>query len=157
MKNNKFLIITGSIIIAVLVIGLGFFILKNRGSSVKTAPVAQQDQTVPTLSPNDIGMNLSLIQSGKFANNGVEMKINKISDISSIDYELDYTSKGDLPRGAIGHIDVKPSDSQITQQLPFGTCSDVCHFDQEVKNIKITLKITKKDGSVYQVVSPFSF
>src|SRR5690348_7156966 len=129
MQNKKnLIIIVGGAVVILLLSGGAFFLFKSTESKKAAAPVAQEDQAVPTLSPDAIGMTLSLISSGKFANNGVEMKISKISDISSIDYELDYTSKGDIPRGAIGHIDVKQTDATISQQLPFGTCSDVCHF-----------------------------
>jgi hypothetical protein len=122
---------------------------KNTGE-----PVAQQNQVVPTLKPEDIGLTLSLITSGKFANNGIDMKITNVSDISSVDYEMAYVSKGDIPRGAIGHVDVIDG-KVIDQQLPFGTCSDVCHFDQDVKDVKLTLKVTKTNGKAYQVEAPF--
>ena len=153
--NRKTIIIASCIVVLIVAIGV-FFLASNLTKKQSAQPVAQQDQIIPTLSPEEIGLTLSLIKSGKFANNGVEMKVSKLNDLSSIDYELSYVSKGDIPRGAIGHSDVKPTDTFITQQLPFGTCSDVCHFDQDVKDVKVTLKVTKKDGSVYQVESPFS-
>lgn len=157
MKNNKNLLIAIAVVCIVIILAAGAFFILKKGTKQQSGVVAQQNQVISTLNPSDIGLKLSLIQSGKFAQHGIEMDITKISDITSVDYELDYTSQGGIPRGAIGHIDVKPTDSQITQQLPFGTCSDVCHFDQGISGVKLTLKITKKDGSAYQVVSPFSF
>ena len=153
MKQKKLLIILSAVLV-LLVVVVGAFLFINSQPKNSGEPVAQQNQVVPTLKPEDIGMTLSLITSGKFANNGVDMKISKVSDISSIDYEMAYVSKGDIPRGAIGHVDVQ-NGAAIDQQLPFGTCSDVCHFDSEVHDVKVTLKVTKTDGKAYQVEAPF--
>lgn len=139
-----------------VVIAAVFFITKNSAKKAAPAPTQFDDQIL-TLNPDDIGLNLSIITSGKFANNGVEVRISKITDISSIDYQMEYIAKGDIPRGAIGHVDIKPTDTQFTQQLPFGTCSDKCHFDEDVKDVKITLKVIKKDGKAYSVEAPFNF
>ncbi len=32
----------------------------------------------------------------------------------------------------------------------FGTCSDVCHYDKDVTDVKLIVKVTKMDGKVYQ-------
>lgn len=154
MKQKKVIIVLASVLVLLVVVFGAFLFMRNQSANTDQ-PVAQQNQVVPTLKPEDIGLVLSTIQSGKFANNGVDMKITKIGDITAIDYELAYVSKGDIPRGAIGHVDVKPGDSQIDQQLAFGTCSDVCHFDTDVHNVKLTLKVTKTDGKAYQVEAPF--
>ena len=150
-------IIAGLILLGgIILISGGIFLYVKSTVKKPVGIVQEQNQVIPSLTPSDIGLSLSLIQSGKFANNGIEMMIIKLNEIASIDYELDYTSQGNIPRGAIGHIDVKPTDTKIDQLLPFGTCSDVCHFDQGVSNIKLTLKITKQDGSIYQLIQPFS-
>lgn len=154
--NQKTYIIIGAVVLALLAVAGGFFFYTKSASQPVAAPQAQEEQQVLTLKPEDIGLTLSPIASGKFAGNGVDMSITKLSDISSIDYELSYNSKGDIPRGAIGHIDVKAGQSNVDQQLPYGTCSDVCHFDSEVSAVKITLKITKQDGKIYQLVAPFN-
>jgi len=60
------------------------------------------------------------------------MTITKTSDIASVDYQLTYTaivSGQSVARGTIGHVDVKSAGQYITQQMVFGTCSDVCHYD----------------------------
>ena len=53
-------------------------------------------------------------------------------------------------RGAIGNIEVKSKDKLIKKEIVLGTCSDVCHYDLEVSDIKLILKVTKTDGKVYQ-------
>lgn len=156
MLKNKNLIIIAIAVIAVILVGVGIFLFTKSASQKPVVTQQVPDQQVLTLSPADIGLSLSTITSGKFVDHGVQMAISKVSDITSVDYELSYTSKGDIPRGAIGHIDVKPTDATIQQQLPFGTCSDVCHFDQDVTNVKMTLKVTKKDGKIYSVDQTFT-
>lgn len=154
-ENKNVFIIGGSVLLAIVLVG-GIFVFTRSQSVKKSTNNLIQQQQVFTLQPQDIGFTLSLIQSGKFANNGVELLVTKLSGITGIDYELDYTATGDLPRGAIGHVDIKSSDTEFRQQLPFGTCSDKCHFDSGVSNVKVTLKVTKSDGKVYSVVQPFS-
>ncbi len=154
MKQKRLLVILSAVLVLLIVV-FGAFLFVNKNSSSSPEPVAQENQVVPSLKPDDIGLTLSLITSGKFANNGVDMKITKVGDIASVDYELAYVSKGDIPRGAIGHVDVKSGDSQIDQQLAFGTCSDVCHFDTAVHAVKLTLKVTKTNGKAFQVEAPF--
>ncbi len=156
MKNKKIVIIVAVILIILVAGGGTFFILKKSVSGSTPTPTPEQQEAVLTLQPADIGLSLVGITSGKFADNGVEIQISKLTDIASIDYEMDYTSTGDIPRGAIGHVDVKPTDTTFTQQLPFGTCSDKCHFDTGISNVKITLKVTKQDGKIYQVVQSYN-
>jgi hypothetical protein len=83
-------------------------------------------------------------------NKKVILQVNNTTDISGLDYELSYTSKGDIPRGVIGHIDIKQAGKKVIQEITLGTCSDVCHYDQDVSNIKLILKVTKTDGTTSQ-------
>jgi hypothetical protein len=157
MKSKSVLLIIIILLIVILGAGGGYYMYSH--SNVKTIPTPTQGEeqvAVPTIKPEDIGLTLTNIATGKFTDHGVELRITKLDAITSIDYELAYVSKGSIPRGAIGHVDVKPTDTVISQQLPFGTCSDVCHFDSDISNVKITLKITKSDGTTYQLVEPFS-
>lgn len=143
MKNNRNLIIVGVIVLILLVSG-GIF-LATKKSPKPVAPVAQSEEIL-TLSPLDIGLSLTMGADGK----RVIMEITKTEGLTSIEYQLSYTSKGDIPRGVIGTADVKGSTA-IKKEIILGTCSDVCHYDQDVSNIKVILKVTKADGKVYQV------
>ena len=145
MKNSRNILITVGIVVLLLIIG-GVIVLTTK-KTVKTTPVAtQQEQAIPTIAASDIGLSLTMSSDGK----KVIMQISKTTGLASVDYELSYTSKGDIPRGAIGHVYVKTGQS-INQEITLGTCSDVCHYDQDVANIKLVLKVTKLDGNVYQV------
>jgi|SRR3989338_2867072 len=142
MKNNRNLIIVG-VIFLILMIGGGIF-LATKKSPKSTIPVVQSEEIL-TLSPEDIGLSLTMGSDGK----RVIMEITNTEGLTSIEYQLSYASKGDIPRGVIGTIDVK--GSIIKKEIILGTCSDVCHYDQDVSDIKVILKTTKTDGKVYQV------
>ncbi len=146
MKTNRNLIIAGAILL-VLLVGGGIFLAAKK-SPKPAAPVAQSEEIL-TLSPLDIGLSLTMGSDGK----RVVMEIAKTEGLTSIEYQLSYTSKGDIPRGVIGTLDVK--GNIIKKEIILGTCSDVCHYDQDVSNIKVILKVTKTDGKVYQVEKSF--
>ncbi len=144
--KNKNLIIGVVALLVVLIIG-GIFVLS---SGKKAAPIVV-DQTpaeekVTTIKPEDIG--LTLTESADLKK--VIMEVANTNGISSLDYQLSYTSKGNIPRGAIGHIDIKIAGKPVTQEITLGTCSDVCHYDQDVTNIQLILKVTKTDGITSQ-------
>lgn len=142
MKNNRNLIIVG-VIVLILLVGGGIFLATKK--SPKSAIPVQQSEEISTLSPLDIGLSLIMGSDGK----RVIMEIAKTEGLTSIEYQLSYTSKGDIPRGVIGTTEVK--GNTIKKEIILGTCSDVCHYDQDVSNIKVILKVTKTDGKVYQV------
>lgn len=143
IKNNKNILIGVAALVVVLIVG-GVYLVTRKSA---ITPVTQtQEQTIAILKPEDIGLMLSMSADGK----SVILEIEKTDDIVSIDYELSYTSTGEIPRGAIGHIDVV-AGKKITKEITLGTCSDVCHYDEGVSNIKIVVKVTKSDGNVFQV------
>jgi len=143
MKNQKVIIVIAGVL---LILVVGYFLIFNK--STKEPVVAQPqatEETILTLSPEEIGLTLTAIDN----NRKVLMEIANTSGLSSLEYELSYTSKGDIPRGVLGTIDIK-SNKPIKHEIVLGTCSDVCHYDQDVSNIKLILKITKSDNKVYQ-------
>lgn len=149
--NKKMLIIAG-VIVFVLLIGVGaFFVLGQKHQPVQAPTIDDAQQAnLPTLKPSDIGMSLEPSRGGK----SVTMTVTKLDGITSMDYEVVYTadnSGSEVPRGIIGHIDIMSSDTQKSQEVVLGTCSDVCHYDKVVSAIKFSVKITKSDGKVYQV------
>lgn len=149
MKNKGFIIGVVAVLIIVL-IGGGYLTLSSRKEPPKTVvpePQATVEETVNILSPEDIGLTLKPIS----ANKKLLMEIEKTDDISSLDYELSYTSMGNIPRGVIGNIEVKTKGNSVKQEIVLGTCSDVCHYDQDVSGIKLVVKVTKLDNKVYLV------
>jgi hypothetical protein len=145
LKDKRFLI--GAVVVVVIVVLFaGLFFLKNLSSN-QTQQVNNNilptEIPVPTIMASDLGLTL---EAG-LAKKTIIVSVEKAEGVSSIDYELSYTAKGDIPRGAIGKLTIKSGIA--TKEITLGTCSDVCHYDTDVKNIKVILKITKEDGSVF--------
>ena len=152
LKNKVVLIVAGVIVLLVIVGGLFLFSSKKPAvnpdaQSVNALPT---QVPIPTITADSIGLTLKAGLGGKT----VIVAVSDISGISAIDYELSYTSKGNIPRGAIGQFDL--TKKPVSKEITLGTCSDVCHYDQDVTNIKIILKVTKDDGKVYQAESSLS-
>lgn len=143
LQNKTFLIGAGVLLILVLIVG-GIFILKPGGAG-NSGTQTEEQQEILSLSPDEIGLTLELADSGK----EVVMRVENTEGIESIEYELSYNSAGDIPRGAIGNVEVK--GGPIEKKITLGTCSDVCHYDEDVSDIKIILKVAKDDGKIYQV------
>ncbi|MCL5438483.1 MAG: hypothetical protein M1268_00660 [Patescibacteria group bacterium] len=148
--NKKVIVIVVALIILIGLVGGGYLFISGRSkSNTSDNTPAPTEMVVPTIDPSEIGLTLTLSPDHKIVN----MQITKLEGISAIDYELTYFAmvKGEkVSRGTIGHVDVTPSDSVINKEIKLGTCSDVCHYDEGVTNIKITLKITKSDGNIFQ-------
>lgn len=152
LKKNRNLSIAAAVII-VLVVLVGVFLLnKSSGNSANQqtnqVPTAT-DQPVLKVAPADLGITLV---AGP-ANQTAILNVAKTDEVTSLDYELSYNATvngAQVARGAIGHIDVKSKGTPVKQSITLGTCSDVCHYDVGVSDIKITLKISKTDGKIYQ-------
>ncbi|MCL5432823.1 MAG: hypothetical protein M1524_01780 [Patescibacteria group bacterium] len=148
--NKKIIVIL--IVVIILVIGGGYYYFigsKSKPNTSENSTALTTEMVVPTIDPSELGLSLTLSPDETV----VYMKLTKLEGISTIDYELTYFAmvKGEkVSRGAIGHVEVTPSDSVINKEIKLGTCSDVCHYDQGVTDIKILLKITKADGNIYQ-------
>ncbi len=162
MEKKNLYIALGVLGAAILLVGGIVFYTIHTNSSSSTSQsggsspaAAAQEQAVPTLTPDDIGLSLTPTQDNQI----LVLKATKVSDVSLLEYELDYNAQSagsQIPRGVIGKIQVNPGQSSVSQQLILGTCSDVCHYDTGVSDIKLTLKVTKTDGSVYSITDTAS-
>ena len=144
MKDKKVLGLIGGVLIFLL--GGYFLFFANKTSTKTPATQEFQQQEIPTISAEELGLSLTAGADKK----RVIIEITKTSDLKFLDYELSYTSKGNIPRGAIGQIEIKNPGKPIKQEIPLGTCSDVCHYDEGVSDIKLILKVTKDNGKVFQ-------
>jgi hypothetical protein len=153
LKDKRILIAAGVAVLALVLIIIGVFMMM-RGSN--SSGNSQQSNAEPTqapvlaLKPDDIG--LTLVEAANMQT--ATMTITKTSDITSVDYQLSYNAEvagQSIPRGTIGHADVKTPGQTVTQKMVFGTCSDVCHYDTGITQIQLIVKVTKTDGKVYQV------
>jgi len=149
LKDKRVLIAGGVVLVLVVLIG-GFLLLSGKSANNSGLSASPTQVPILSLSPDDIG--LTLVASSDL--HKATMKITKTQDINSLDYQLSYNanvSGQEVARGTIGHVDVKTKGQPITQDMAFGTCSDVCHYDTGISDVKLIVKVTKTDGKVYQV------
>lgn len=146
LKNRKVIVAAG--IVVLMLLFLGFIVLGGKNTvqnqNTQDTSVLPTQIPIPTITADSIGLTLKAGLGGKT----VIVALGNTEGISAVEYELSYTSKGDIPRGAIGQLDL--TKKVVTKEITLGTCSDKCHYDEGVSNIKIILKITKSDGKVYQ-------
>lgn len=162
MKEKKNLIIIGIIIIILL--GGGFYVLSSNKTKQQTTTPQTQEDVIPTLTPEQVG--LTMIASAD--NKKVKFTLDNVSDIKHIEYEITYDADippyvggedgggdgtGRVTRGTSGEADIAVGESMYESKFhDLGTCSSgTCKYDIGVNEVKLLLKITKKDGKVYQV------
>ncbi len=151
-KNRNLSIAVGALVIFVVLAGLFFVIkrsLNNSASTQVNSTPSPTQETIQSINPADLGITLTAGAGNKTA----ILTVAKTGEIISLDYELSYMATvngAQVSRGAIGHIDIKQKGRPVTQEITLGTCSDVCHYDVGISNIKLTLKINKTDGKTYQ-------
>ena len=151
LLKNRNAVIAIIVAVVLLVLVVGFLIFSGKSANQPQNQAALPTQVpIPTLAPESIG--LTLAESADM--HKVNMKIANTTDITSVDYQLSYNAQVSgqpVPRGTIGHADVKTHGQAISQDMVLGTCSDVCHYDIGITDIKIIVKVSKSDGKVYQV------
>jgi hypothetical protein len=146
LKNNRNLVISLVVGLIVLVVAGSLMLLTGKKSEPIVEEVFQEEQ-ISMMKPEDIGLSLRATSG----NRKLILEIENTEGISGVDYELSYISKGDIPRGVIGYIDIKMDSEPVTQEITLGTCSDVCHYDEDISDIKLILKVAKVDGSTAQI------
>ena len=144
--NNKKLITFLAVGLIVLAFGV-FLVLSGNKKEASVATPAPVEEQISTIKPEEIGLSLT----SSLDNKKVILEVTQTGGITGLDYELSYTSEGDIPRGVIGHIDIKQAGKAVRQEITLGTCSDVCHYDKDVSDIKLILKVTKTDGTTSSV------
>ena len=150
MQQKKIIIAGGVVLLLALLVG-GYYLFSAKApqslEEVTQEEEQQEEVVIPTISPEDLG----LIFVARADKKAVKFTITKIDGIESVDYEISYLANGDIPRGAIGRIEVKPNDKKIeTNYIDLGTCSSGrCKYDEGMELVKLLLKIVKSDGKSY--------
>ncbi len=151
-KKNRNLSIVAAVVIVLVVLAGAFFVvraLNNSANQQANQTPTATEQPVLKISAEELGITLTAGPGNKT----VILKIAKTEDVTALDYELSYNATvngAQVARGAIGHIDIKNKGTSVKQDITLGTCSDTCHYDVGVSDIKVTLKINKTDGKIYQ-------
>lgn len=143
MNNKK--LVTFLIIGLIVLVGGGVLVLSGNKKAEPPQEQAPLEDQISVIKSEDIG--LTLTASG---NRAVIFEVKNTKGLAALDYELSYISKGDIPRGAIGHIGIPEEGKSVKQEITLGTCSDVCHYDEDVSSIKLILKVVKTDGTISQ-------
>lgn len=171
MKNRNILI--GAIVVLVVVIILGgIFLLAghNQAASSTASDSSQtgsQEQTVGTLTPADIGLQMVLSPDDK----KIKFTADKLDGVKTLEWNFTYDA--DIPAS---DQTADNAGSKVTQEFgsdqpvnvvgkisyesPFrelGTCSSGhCRYDTGITSVSIVMKVTKTDGNVYQIKDSIS-
>lgn len=145
-------VLIGAIVILVFLIlgGYYFFFAKSQSKPQEQPEPIVEEETIPTIIPEDIGLEFTLRSDKKAA----KFVINNAEGIESVEYQISYLKEvggEEVPEGLIGEAKPKTSSNTISiDYREFGTCSSgVCRYDKVVSPVKLTVKITKTDGKVY--------
>lgn len=150
LKNKKVIGIIIAIIVVLLLVVVGVMAMK--GSSAKSEDDSMNiGADLPTLTPEDIGMKVTVREDGK----ALMFDLTKADDIQKVEYTIEYeakTDEGTANQGIFGEMNIGVDGITKTDFREFGTCSaGRCRYDNVASDITINLKVTKKNGKEYAV------
>lgn len=152
LKDKKIIAIVAAVVVILLVAVVGFLLMSQNKSSSNNANDEIVGSDLPELSPEDIGMEVTLRDD----NRAVMFELTNADDIESVEYVIEYeaeTEEGRANQGIFGVMNIGEDGITKTDFREFGTCSaGRCRYDNVVSDVTITLKVTKKDGKTYQVI-----
>lgn len=151
MKNNNVIMAAVVGVILLAVVG-GYFVMSQKSTKPANTNEAAEEEVVATLKPEDVGLEFTLRPDKK----AVKVSLSKIDDIQMAEYEIQYKYEDDgveKDEAFIGEITIEEgADTAETNYRDLGTCSSgVCKYQKVTSDIKLLLKVTKKDGKVYSV------
>ncbi len=154
------------VIVLLIIVGVGgYFVFAASSNTQQIQDQTASENTVHTLSPGAIGLKLEASSDHK----KIRFTIAKASDIKAIEYELMYDANSTaqeksegatakVQRGITGQANITPgSGTYQSSWLILGSQSaNVVRYDTGVTSVSITLKITKTNNKVYQVLDKLS-
>ncbi len=162
MNNKKLLLIIGGIVLLLFIIG-GVLVFSTRSSNDSDSNNSNvtTGENIGTLKPSDIGLKLVLSSN----NQKVRVVVDDISNIKSLEYDISYDADipaselapgetgGKVERGFSDEAKITSSQSRYeSKDFDLGSCSrNVCRYDTGVEEVRIIMKVIKKDGKVYEV------
>ncbi|MEN9407051.1 MAG: hypothetical protein RLZZ455_267 [Candidatus Parcubacteria bacterium] len=160
---NKKLLFPALAVVFVLLVGAGGYFFLSRNSSGSPSEQEEQgfvDEVIPTMAPDAIGLSM-VARSDKKA---VKLVLSNASDIQSIEFDLVYDAdqstsfgeddggSGQVSRNVTDEVAVDGESPFETKYYDLGSCSSgKCRYDTGVTEVKLEMKVTKKDGKVFQV------
>ncbi|MBI2621954.1 MAG: hypothetical protein HYW63_04925 [Candidatus Levybacteria bacterium] len=149
--QNKKLLATAAAFLILAVLGVAFFFIRRDSTKLPASDEIIATSDLPKLDPSDIGMVVTIRKDGK----ALMFELTKADDIERVEYTIEYEKEIDgerVPEGIFGEMNIGQDGITKTDYREFGTCSaGRCRYDNVVSDIKIFLKVTKKDGKEYQV------
>jgi len=143
MKNKALMIGAALVLILVLVVGVSTLGSKNKTTTDTTENVLPEGDVVPTV-------DSSVIVNLESSNDNKEVILtvkNSPKGTQSIEYEMSYNAKGNVPKGVIGTIDLE-ENNDVERKITLGTCSSgTCIYDQGVEKVKVSLKFNGDYGA----------
>ena len=149
LKNKK--IIAAVAVFLIVALAGGAFLWMRQGSRSESPSDEITESDLPTLTPEDIGMEVTVRQDKK----ALMFELTKASDIELVEYTIEYEKEVEgetANEGIFGVMEIGKDGKTDTDYREFGTCSaGRCRYDNVTSDITINLKVTKKDGKEYQV------
>lgn len=160
--NKKFLIPVLAVVVVLLVGAGGYFFLSRNASESPSNQEEQGfiDEVIPTMAPDAIGLSM-VARSDKRA---VKLVLSNASDIQSIEFDLVYDAdqstsfgeddggSGQVSRNVTDEVAIDGDSPFETKYYDLGSCSSgKCRYDTGVTEVRLEMKVTKKDGKVFQV------
>ena len=153
LKPKQWYVVIAIVVVVVALVGGGVWLVASKKATPQQIPAVMDDaQQVQTLSPDAIGLTIAFRSDNK----AMKFSVGNADGINSIEYQISYMKTIDgqqVPEGLIGTVDMNPGDKTAGIGFrEFGTCSSgVCRYDSVISPVKLTLKIVKSDGKIYQV------
>jgi hypothetical protein len=143
IEKNKRLVIAGTVIVVLLVVG-GIFMSSRNQQPAQTAEVTQEEDfeaPIPTVDPS-VKVQLEPINGGQ----EVEITVDAAPEgTDTIDVELSYETADKGLQGAIGTIEVDGRKGM--KKITLGTCSSgTCVYHDVSSDIKVYLKFNGDYG-----------
>lgn len=149
LKNKK--IIAAVAVFLILALAGAAFLWSRQGSGSENPSDEITESDLPTLSPEDIGMEVTVREDGR----ALMFELTKADDIALVEYTIEYEKEVEgetANEGIFGVMNIGDDGITETDFREFGTCSaGKCRYDNVTSDITINLKVTKKDGKEYQV------
>lgn len=133
-------------------------------SQIPTPPTAEQAPTLsptssPVSSPTPLPVNVIIspyITATKSADKKtVSLIFNNVLDSRSALYKFTYSADSGS-KSTSGNITFDASSQKVSREIILGVCSgDACTYDTGVKNIKIVVTFTQKDGTKSEITFPY--
>jgi hypothetical protein len=153
---NRNLIIGIVAVLLLLLVAGGVFFLSNRSEEPEEEVVAEEE--LPKIDSKELGLTIIPSSDKQY----IQFKITNLKDIKHLEWEFTYDADapdtgdgegGRVTQGFGGEADIDSGEKEyVSDKRELGTCSTggKCRFDTGIEKVDLILKITKKDGKVYQ-------